>query len=278
VPDDLGELDAFYDVYPRIEAEFQAALDQSLGPRGPEQLYDLVGELGLAPTSRVLDLGCGQGGHTLTLAERFGCTVVGIDPVERHLELARAALGEATERSPDLGARVSFERGAAQAIPLPDASVDLVWCRDVLYHVAALETAYVECRRVIRPEGRALVYQWFATDRLETIEAAWLWKTMGIVPANADPSRTERAIVAAGLQVDRRVDLGSEWGERLEEQSGHATHRLLRAARLLRAPERYIARFGQRAYDIMLGDCLWHIYRMIGKLGPRVYLLSADLQ
>jgi hypothetical protein len=28
------------------------------------------------------------------------------------------------------------------------------------------------------------------------------------------------------------------------------------------------------AYDIMLGDCLWHVNRMIGKLSPRVYLLS----
>jgi hypothetical protein len=50
---------------------------------------------------------------------------------------------------------------------------------------------------------------------------------------------------------------------------------LLHAARLLRAPERYIAQFGQVAYDIKLGDCLWHIYRMIGKLSPRIYLLSA---
>ncbi len=29
------------------------------------------------------------------------------------------------------------------------------------------------------------------------------------------------------------------------------------------------------AFDIKLGDCLWHIYRMIGKLSSRVYLLSA---
>jgi hypothetical protein len=28
-------------------------------------------------------------------------------------------------------------------------------------------------------------------------------------------------------------------------------------------------------YDIKLADCLWHVYRMIGKLSSRVYLLSA---
>ena len=31
----------------------------------------------------------------------------------------------------------------------------------------------------------------------------------------------------------------------------------------------------QAPYDMMLGDCLWHVYGMIGKLARRVYLLSA---
>jgi hypothetical protein len=43
--------------------------------------------------------------------------------------------------------------------------------------------------------------------------------------------------------------------------------------RLLRAPDQYIARFGQRAYDVMLADCLWHVYRLLGKLDARVYVL-----
>ena len=270
----MTDLDEFYDAYERIEPEFQAVLDQSLRPRGPDQLYDLVGELGLPPEARVLDLGCGDGRHAFALAERFGVAVLGIDPVDRHVEEAR----DAARRRPQVAGRVSFERGAAEAIPVPDASVDLVWCRDVLYHVAALEQAYAECRRVLRDRGQILVYQWFATDRLEPNEAAWLWQTMGVVPANGDVARTERAIASAKLRVERRIDFGSEWGERLEEESHDASRRILRAARLLRAPERYVRRFGRRACDIMLADCLWHVYRMIGKLGPRAYVLSADLQ
>jgi hypothetical protein len=43
---------------------------------------------------------------------------------------------------------------------------------------------------------------------------------------------------------------------------------------LLRAPERYIREFGQSAYEIMLADCLWHVYHMVGKLSARVYVLS----
>lgn len=269
-----AQLESFYDTYPRIEAEFRAALDASLRPRDPDFLYELVGDLGLLPGAIVVDLGCGEGKHALRLAERFGFVVRGFDPVQRHIDLAREALTAVAKRNPELGRLVHFEIGAAEAMPLDDASVDLVWCRDVLLHVEALDNAYAECRRVLRKDGRVLVYQWFGTDRLEPREAAWLWNTMRGVPASADPERTEAAIRAAGLRLEKRIELGSEWGERAEEDAGDGSRRLLRAARLLRAPERYISQFGQAAYDIMLGDCLWHIYRMIGKLSPRVYVLA----
>ena len=119
-----------------------------------------------------------------------------------------------------------------------------------------------------------LVYQLFGTARLEPREADWFWTTMDVVPESARPERTEAAVARAGLRVEQCVVLGSEWGEWFEEQEGDGSRRLLRAARLLRDPERYRAQFGSLAYDLMLGDCLWHIYRLIGKVSPRVYLLS----
>lgn len=269
------DLAGFYDVYPRVETHFQAALDESLRPRGPGLLYDLVGGLGLPPGAEVLDVGCGEGSHTLTLAERFGFTVRGVDPVPRHVELANETLAAATVDRPALGERVSFALGCAERLPIEDGSVDFVWCNDVLIHVADLDRAYAEFRRVLRDGGRALVYQMFGTDRLEPREAQWLFGTMGVVPSSAEPQRTEAAVVSAGLRIDDYVELGPEWGEYAEENGGTAGRQLLRAARLLRAPELFISRFGQAAYDIMLGDCLWHVYRMLGKLSPRVYLLSA---
>lgn len=119
------------------------------------------------------------------------------------------------------------------------------------------------------------MHQMFGTDRLEPGEAGWLFRTMGVVASSADPRRTEQAIAAAGLRVEQRWELGSEWGEHAEENGGSVGRKLLHAARLLRDPERYAARFGCAAYDIALGDCLWHVYRMIDKLSPRIYLLSA---
>jgi SAM-dependent methyltransferase len=270
-PVDAERLERSYDEFPRIEEAFHAALDESLEPRGPDVLYDLVAGLGLPPGSRAADVGCGDGRHSFRLAERFGLAVTGLDPVPRQVELALAALAG---RDPALASRLRFEVARAEALPLADGSIDLVWCRDVLVHVADLDRAYREFRRVLRRGGRVLVYQMLAGDRLEPREAEWLWRTTGVVPASADPVRTEAAIAAAGLRVAERIELTSEWGERAQEESGGPGRRLLHAARLLRDPDRYGERFGRDAYELMLADCLWHVYGMIGKLERRAYVLS----
>jgi SAM-dependent methyltransferase len=252
-----GRLAESYQEFPRIEEAFLAALDESLRPRSPELLYEIVQRLGLPEGSHVVDVGCGDGTHSHRLADRFGFSVVGVDPFSPEAEARR----------------VRFVRGTAEALPLEDESADLVWCRDILVHVADLERAFGEFRRVLRPGGRALVFQTFATDRLEPREAEWLWRALGVVAGSVDPARTEAAIAAAGLEVEERIDLESEWGEWSEEHSGKVGRKLLHAARLLRDPERYRTRFGDAAYEIMLGDCLWHVYAMLGKLERRIYLL-----
>ena len=125
-------LEEAYDLYPQIEEEFQAVLDASLSPRGPEMLYDLVSDLGLPPRATVVDVGCGEGRHTVKLAERFGFDVTGIDPVQRHIDSGNAELAEAARPDAELRQRVRFELGTAEDLPIEDGSVDLVWCRDVL--------------------------------------------------------------------------------------------------------------------------------------------------
>lgn len=249
-------------------------MDESLDPEGPDQLYDLVAALDLPPAPRVLDLGCGRGTHSVELARRFLAAVVGVDPDRAVLTEARDQLEMAARDEPALVERVRFTRGSAEVVPIEDGVVDLVWCRDVLCLVADLERAYGECARVLRPGGSAIVYQMFATERLERAEATELYRATDCIAASMDPLRTEQAIDGAGLRVERRIVLGSEWGEHIEERSHKAGRLLLHASRLLRAPDRYVGRFGRRNVEIKLGDCLWHVYRLLGKLSGRVYVLS----
>jgi SAM-dependent methyltransferase len=262
--------DFFYDTYPRIEGAFAQRLDESLSPRDPSVLLQVVRELDLRPDSRVVDVGCGEGAHAFRLATHFGLRVLGIDPVQRHLDLARAARRDLV---PDIASRVSFERGTAEHVPVPDSSLDLVWCRDVMVHVWHPEDAYAEFARVLRPGGHVVAHQAVATDLLADEEADRLFDVRGVVPSSADPRVLDDAIARSGLEVVDTIDLSTEWGEWSQEQEGAGGRALLHLARLLREPDRYRDEFGGAAYDVMLADCRWHVHRMTGGLAGRLDVL-----
>jgi ubiquinone/menaquinone biosynthesis C-methylase UbiE len=266
-------LEQSYDDYERIEEEFEDLLDESLQPRaGLEVLFEVVASLKLPAGASVLDLGCGNGEHSLELARRFGLRVHGVDPIRHHIEFCKETLAAEAVEDPQLASLVTFEEAWAEALPQPDSSVDLIWCREVLVVIEDVPAALRECRRLLRENGRMLVYHTFATDRLEPLEAKELMGVGG-VPANFQRSYIEDAFSAAGFEVDQHIELRSESIEWREESEGRAARKLRHMARLLRAPDRYIERFGREAYDIMVGDCLWHICHMTGKLTANAYLL-----
>jgi SAM-dependent methyltransferase len=95
---------------------------------------------------RVLDLGCGAGRFVAALRDA-GADAVGV-------ELAAAALDRARANAPDADLRLVEPDGS---LPLEHGSVDLVWCSEVLEHVADTEHVLLEVRRVLRPGGRLLV-------------------------------------------------------------------------------------------------------------------------
>lgn len=97
--------------------------------------------------TRILDVGCGTGEITSRLARMFpGATVVGVDIIEDHLELAR-------KRYPELADRVTFQQGDAFALGFPDDSFDLVVCRHVLQAIPEAPKVLAELVRVGAPGG-----------------------------------------------------------------------------------------------------------------------------
>jgi SAM-dependent methyltransferase len=98
-----------------------------------------------APGERVLDLGCGAGRFVGALRD------AGADPVG--VEVAEAALERARRNVPGADLRLVEPDGS---LPLEHGSVDLVWCSEVLEHVADTEHVLLEVRRVLRPGGRLL--------------------------------------------------------------------------------------------------------------------------
>jgi SAM-dependent methyltransferase len=94
-----------------------------------------------APGCDVLDLGAGTGKLTEALVARPGVRVTAVDPDP-------AMLAQLRQRLPDVAAREGF----AEAIPLPDASVDAVLAGQAV-HWFDLDRALPEIARVLRPGG-----------------------------------------------------------------------------------------------------------------------------
>jgi SAM-dependent methyltransferase len=244
--------------FDEVEPRFHAALEASLNPRGPDALFDLVADLGLRAGANVIDVGCGRGSQSVELARRFGFDVLGVDPVDRHREAER----ELSDEPLSVGS-VRFTEGTLERLPVDDSSVDLIFCRESIMF-ADLDEAAAEFKRVLRIGGRGLVYLVLTGPLMSDQEAEHFARLMR--GRTLRPAEIDGALERNGLAIDERVDFGGEWGTRSQERDGIPAQRLLFASRLLRQPDRYVAQFGQDHYDIMLGDCLWHVYRMIGKL------------
>jgi ubiquinone/menaquinone biosynthesis C-methylase UbiE len=125
-----------------------SAREYELGrPRWPEELIDRVaGKLELGSDATVLDLGAGTGKLTRDLVPRFG-RVIAVEPDDA----MRAVLEEGVPEAESLA-------GSAEAIPLPDASVDAVFTAEA-FHWYASDESVGEIVRVLRPRG-GLVILW----------------------------------------------------------------------------------------------------------------------
>ncbi len=132
--------------------------------------------------SRNLDIGCGTGRYSGALANRFDAQVIAIDRSAK-------MLAEARKKS---APGVRYVRGSGEAIPLRDASIDMVFMSMVFHHFEDQPRAASECRRVLR-EGGTVCLRAATVDRIATYP---------YVPYFA----RSRAILEATLQTEARIE------------------------------------------------------------------------
>ncbi|MCG6135426.1 MAG: methyltransferase domain-containing protein [Nostoc sp. LLA-1] len=120
---------------------------------------DLIEELlkwaDVQTAENILDVGCGIGGSSLYLANKFNAKATGIT-------LSPVQATRAKQRAQDIGlsGRSDFQVADAQAMPFADDSFDLVWSLESGEHMPDKTKFLQECYRVLKPGGTLIMVTW----------------------------------------------------------------------------------------------------------------------
>ena len=188
-------------LYDEADTPFDAALAASLGCGNPTALAEL------RPGEDVLDLGSGGGLDVLLSARRVapGGTAYGLDMTPEMLELARRNQAEAGIEN------ASFLLGTIEAVPLPDAAVDVVISNCVINLAPDKDVVLREAFRVLRPGGRFAVSDIVLLreidERLRGVVALWTGCVSGALRDTAYlASLATAGFVDPGVEVTRGYD------------------------------------------------------------------------
>ena len=105
--------------------------------------------------NQILDVGCGIGGSSLYLAEKFHASATGItlSPVQANRAKERAVAAGLSEQT-------CFQVADALAMPFADESFDFVWSLESGEHMPDKQKFLQECYRVLKPGGMFVFVTW----------------------------------------------------------------------------------------------------------------------
>jgi arsenite methyltransferase len=161
----------------------------SIGCGNPTAVADLrAGDV-------VLDLGSGGGIDVLLSARRVGPTgkAYGVDFTPEMRELAQRNAVEAAATN------VEFVEGRIEAVPLPDASIDVIISNCVINLSVDKRAVFAEMYRLLRPGGRVGVSDVVTEDRLSDAERAARGSYVGCIAGALAVSDYRAGLEAAGL-------------------------------------------------------------------------------
>ncbi len=141
-----------------------------------------IAAAGALPGEQILDIGCGSGTTSFTLAQRVGSSghVLGVDISEQLVDIARAAI-------PD-GAPVAFRCADAATAALPQGQFDLLFSRFGVMFFDDPVAAFAHMRGALKPGGRVAFICWRGAQENDWVRLPMAAIRDIVEPAPADPN------------------------------------------------------------------------------------------
>jgi SAM-dependent methyltransferase len=160
----------------------------------------VIEALGLEANALLVDLACGGGGPGLWMARESGASLIGVDPAEAGLAMARAC-----SRRVGLHQRAEFKRGSFEDTGLAGSGANAVVTIEAFQYAPDKRAALAEIRRVLRPGGRLAVIA-FEVDPA---------KVVAVPVLGVDPVPDYRPLLEeAGFEVHAYQET-PQWEERV---------------------------------------------------------------
>jgi ArsR family transcriptional regulator len=134
--------------------------------------------LSMMPPMVIADLGAGEGGFALLLAQQ-AVKVIAIDTSDKMIEVGREqALRQGVSN-------VEYRLGDMEEVPIDDAVIDVVFFSQSLHHALHPERAVQEARRILKPGGRVVILD-LVKHRFEEAREMYADQWLGFSEAEMD--------------------------------------------------------------------------------------------
>lgn len=180
-----------------------------VGAASQRRLVTLLGQRLAAYCSttqdvRLLDVGCGRGGPTVHLADRFGFRTSGVDLVPYNVRRAR-------ENASERGVDASFVVGDATSLPFAPASVPAVVGVDAFVYLPDRAAVFAEIADVLQSDGVIVFSDLLARADSDDAnhQAVSAFADAWDMPDPGTQADYERALDAAGLDVVAVEDISA---------------------------------------------------------------------
>jgi SAM-dependent methyltransferase len=171
------------------------AYDRLVGRYSPQLASALIDFARVRPGMRVLDVGCGPGALTASLAGRLGMpAVTGADPSEPFVEACRARL-------PGVEVRLA----GAEALPFEDDAFDVALSQLAVNFMRDAEAGVREMARVTRPGGVVGSCVWDYAGEMTLLNAFWC------AASEVDPERAAGVDERIVMRWCTEAELGQLW-------------------------------------------------------------------